>query len=191
MASSPPRADVVLAAVHFLADPAVASSPLAARIAFLENKGLTQPEIKQAMASYSPTANSSTSQAMPTSQLMLLSQTQNQPTWRDHAFMAGLVVACGYGLWQLIQVLRSLATSLAHLRLTRSSEIPSSADSNRSGRLTIQTHRVNLKRKFNPRHCPQGNHRRPLRHRLPQLNHQCHDSGHGQTDQRNARVSGK
>ncbi|GAA5905169.1 hypothetical protein JCM6882_000399 [Rhodosporidiobolus microsporus] len=52
-ASPPPGGDrtaLLASAVSFLRDPSTASSPLAQRIAFLESKGLTQPEIQGALA---------------------------------------------------------------------------------------------------------------------------------------------
>ncbi|GAA5895606.1 hypothetical protein JCM5296_003760 [Sporobolomyces johnsonii] len=44
------RAPLVASAVSFLRDPSTSSSPLAQRIAFLESKGLSQPEIQHALA---------------------------------------------------------------------------------------------------------------------------------------------
>lgn len=44
-----PRADMVQSAVSFLADPAVATSPLEQRVSFLTSKGLTQAEIEEAL----------------------------------------------------------------------------------------------------------------------------------------------
>ncbi|GAA6021937.1 hypothetical protein JCM10207_002606 [Rhodosporidiobolus poonsookiae] len=48
--SSSDRAALLTSAVSFLRDPSAASSPLAQKIAFLESKGLTQPEIQTALA---------------------------------------------------------------------------------------------------------------------------------------------
>jgi peroxin-14 len=43
------RENLVQQATTFLNDPKVASSPLAKKLAFLETKGLTQPEIQEAV----------------------------------------------------------------------------------------------------------------------------------------------
>ncbi|GAA6002653.1 Pex14p [Rhodotorula paludigena] len=55
--AAPPSADraqLLQSAVSFLRDPSTASSPLAQRIAFLESKGLSQPEIEQALQQAGP-----------------------------------------------------------------------------------------------------------------------------------------
>ncbi|GAA5912325.1 hypothetical protein JCM8208_003326 [Rhodotorula glutinis] len=49
MVPSGDRAQLIASAVSFLRDPATASSPLAQRIAFLESKGLAQPDIELAL----------------------------------------------------------------------------------------------------------------------------------------------
>ncbi|TNY19338.1 peroxisomal membrane anchor protein conserved region-domain-containing protein [Rhodotorula diobovata] len=49
MVPSGDRAQLLASAVSFLRDPATASSPLAQRIAFLESKGLSQPDIELAL----------------------------------------------------------------------------------------------------------------------------------------------
>ncbi|GAA5855145.1 hypothetical protein JCM9279_001968 [Rhodotorula babjevae] len=49
MVPSGDRAQLIASAVSFLRDPATASSPLAQRIAFLESKGLSQPDIELAL----------------------------------------------------------------------------------------------------------------------------------------------
>ncbi|GAA5820217.1 hypothetical protein JCM3770_006064 [Rhodotorula araucariae] len=49
LVSSGDRTQLLASAVSFLRDPATASSPLAQRIAFLESKGLAQPEIELAL----------------------------------------------------------------------------------------------------------------------------------------------
>lgn len=56
------RQALLTSAVTFLRDPSTSSSPLAQRIAFLESKGLTPPEIQQALAqtstpSHAPSAS--------------------------------------------------------------------------------------------------------------------------------------
>jgi hypothetical protein len=47
------RAPLIASAVTFLRDPSTSSSPLAQRIAFLESKGLSPPEIEQALSAAS------------------------------------------------------------------------------------------------------------------------------------------
>ncbi|OCF35929.1 hypothetical protein I317_00449 [Kwoniella heveanensis CBS 569] len=63
--SSSNRQELIHNAVLFLNDPSVTSKPLASRIQFLESKGLTDPEIQQALSQVATQGASSQSHASP------------------------------------------------------------------------------------------------------------------------------
>ncbi|KAI0051777.1 hypothetical protein FA95DRAFT_1485012 [Auriscalpium vulgare] len=98
--STPDRLDLIRNAVSFLTDPKAQGSPFAQRIQFLEAKGLTGPEIEDAMrqaAAYNSTAQASTYQPAygPVYGPHPYAPQSNEWDWRDYfitAIVSGTVV---------------------------------------------------------------------------------------------------
>ena len=90
------RGALLSSAVSFLRDPSTASSPLAQRIAFLESKGLTPPEIEQALATASGNA--------PGPQYGGARVQEFERDWRDWFIMGVIGGTVGYVAVKLAQV---------------------------------------------------------------------------------------
>lgn len=99
------REDLVQNAVTFLQDSTVASSPLAKRIEFLENKSLSRDEIEEAIRR----SSSASSAPTPPDYRPPSSDTYYPPyapplpqrDWRDWFVMATVTGGVGYGLYHL------------------------------------------------------------------------------------------
>lgn len=92
------RGALLSSAVSFLRDPSTASSPLAQRIAFLESKGLTPPEIEQALATASGNAPS------PQGYAAAGRAQEFERDWRDWFIMAVIGGTVGYVAVKLAKV---------------------------------------------------------------------------------------
>jgi Pex14 N-terminal domain len=95
------RPELVNNAVAFLRDPSVAESPLAKRIAFLENKGLNQSEIDKALRLASQPNDAYASGRSPP---FLLQQHQQGRDWRDWFIMTVVGGTVGYMVVSLARV---------------------------------------------------------------------------------------
>lgn len=113
------RQEMVTNAVSFLTDPSVNDTPLTKKIQFLESKGMSNPEIQQALL-HSQQQNLNSSQAqqsnIPTSSSVV--PTSNYPTyygslppppqpprsydWKDYVIMGTTTVGFLYGAYQII-----------------------------------------------------------------------------------------
>ncbi|KAJ1723269.1 peroxisomal membrane protein pex14 [Coemansia erecta] len=109
--SSPPlRQDIIESAVRFLSDPNVQSSTLAKKISFLETKGLTNPEIEDALAR-AKSQNNSLTQTTAVSSTHAPAHAYAQPMappappprphldWKDYFIAAVVAGGLGYGLY--------------------------------------------------------------------------------------------
>ncbi len=106
------RQDLIASAVKFLQDPKVQEAPLAKRISFLESKGLSSEEIKQALA----TQAGAPPVPPPNYPSGLVVSTQHRPDpwgWKDYTIGLVGLAGTGYGLFQLFHV--SFFTSNNHL----------------------------------------------------------------------------
>jgi peroxin-14 len=102
------RAELVHNAVAFLRDPSVAESPLAKRVAFLENKGLNQAEIDEALRIASQPNDAGGRSPPP----FLLQQHQQQGRdWRDWFIMTVVGGTVGYFVVSLARVCPAVSLS--------------------------------------------------------------------------------
>ncbi|PIL31603.1 transporter [Ganoderma sinense ZZ0214-1] len=103
--ATPDRQDLVRNAVSFLSDPKAQAAPLAQRVQFLEAKGLTAPEIEEAMRqaganqtvpspAYGPSAYAPAYGPMPYNPVQL---PPSQWDWRDYFITAVVSGAIAYG----------------------------------------------------------------------------------------------
>lgn len=102
------RNELIQSAISFLRDPTTQSSSLQQKIAFLESKGLTQPEIAMALSTSSSSSsspgvgyggNGSYGATMPT---------EFKKDWRDWFIIGVVVGSTGYVAISLIKVSFSL-----------------------------------------------------------------------------------
>ena len=118
----PPRQELISSAISFLSDPKVQSSSIAQRIAFLESKGLTSPEIDEALRQSGMVGGGTSGQQQqqqPYQQQQQRYYGQQQgmggyygpqvpPTagrdWRDWFIMAVVSGAVGYGVIAMAKV---------------------------------------------------------------------------------------
>ncbi|KAI0375364.1 hypothetical protein BV20DRAFT_960489 [Pilatotrama ljubarskyi] len=112
--AAPDRQELVRNAVAFLVDPKTQASPLAQRVQFLEAKGLTGPEIEEAMrqAAMNQSSQRASVQAYPPSPYgpvygpMPYSQAQPPPyqwDWRDYFITAVVSGTIAYGAASLFR----------------------------------------------------------------------------------------
>ncbi|KAJ1864989.1 peroxisomal membrane protein pex14 [Coemansia sp. RSA 2703] len=111
--SQPPlRQDIIESAVRFLSDPNVQSSTLAKKISFLETKGLTNPEIEDALARAKSQNNSlaqtntvatTTTTTHPHAYAQPMAPPSPPPRphldWKDYFIAAVVAGGLGYGLY--------------------------------------------------------------------------------------------
>lgn len=91
------RQQLIQSAVSFLRDPSAASSPLAQRIAFLESKGLTAPEIEHSLAlASSASPGGAQGYGRP------LSTREFERDWRDWFIMGVVGGAVGWLAFKLV-----------------------------------------------------------------------------------------
>ncbi|KAI6047575.1 peroxisomal membrane anchor protein conserved region-domain-containing protein [Pisolithus marmoratus] len=103
MTSTPDRQDLIRNAVAFLSDFSTQQAPLAQRVQFLEAKGLTGPEIEEAMKQAAPPPQPSV-QAQPYSALYGPSPYRAQPwDWRDYFITAVISGTVVYGAVSLFK----------------------------------------------------------------------------------------
>lgn len=115
-APSSVRPELVQSAVNFLNDPNVEKSTLEKKVAFLEAKGLTSAEIKNAIAqSISSTSNTTPSPSIPFGENIIISpQPSSTPqlplypepartTWREYLLTSVIFGAVGYSIYGLTQ----------------------------------------------------------------------------------------
>ncbi|KAJ2784291.1 peroxisomal membrane protein pex14 [Coemansia interrupta] len=106
------RQDIIESAVRFLSDPNVQSSTLAKKISFLETKGLTNPEIEDALAraksqnsSLAQTTSVSTTHAPASAPAYAQPMAPPAPPprphldWKDYFIAAVVAGGLGYGLY--------------------------------------------------------------------------------------------
>ncbi|CAL1695428.1 unnamed protein product [Somion occarium] len=104
--SSPERQELIRNAVSFLADPKTQSSPLAQRIQFLEAKGLTPPEIEEAirLAGSNQSAHSIPVQQYGPNPYAPVYGPLPQPwDWRDYFITSIVTGAVAYGAVSLFR----------------------------------------------------------------------------------------
>lgn len=121
------RDDMLKSAVSFLSDPKVQSAPLAKKVAFLENKGMTSEEIEEAMArvngkSAATTVTTTTSGPVTYPGGGVVMQAPPVPArasydWRDVFIAAVMAGGVGYGVWHLAKVSKELQSKWVTLVL--------------------------------------------------------------------------
>ncbi|KAI8888969.1 hypothetical protein K501DRAFT_172123 [Backusella circina FSU 941] len=101
------REDLINSALSFLSDPKVQDAPLTKKVSFLESKGMTSEEIKEAMARSNgkSSASAQTTTAM-SHQPMMIQQPPPLPArpsydWKDFFIAAVLAGGFTYGAWTL------------------------------------------------------------------------------------------
>ncbi|GAA5869264.1 hypothetical protein JCM1840_004339 [Sporobolomyces johnsonii] len=115
------RAPLVASAVSFLRDPSTSSSPLAQRIAFLESKGLSQPEIQHALAVAATHGGGVGGGGAWGDQRRRGAMTEFERDWRDWFIMA--VVGGGVG-WLAVKLAKKFL--LPHLQPPSESDLVAS-----------------------------------------------------------------
>ncbi|ORX87616.1 hypothetical protein BCR32DRAFT_289259 [Anaeromyces robustus] len=106
------RENLVSSATSFLKDPKVQKAPLAKRVAFLESKGLTQEEIKEALSradgnapqSTAVVANGTVSPQLPQNPYMQIVQPPPKYLgWKDYFIGTAIIGGVSYALYKALK----------------------------------------------------------------------------------------
>jgi len=109
------RENLVSSATSFLKDPKVQKAPLAKRVAFLESKGLTQEEIKEALSRADGNAPQSSAVITapagagapplpPNSYMQIVQPPPKYLGWKDYFIGTAIIGGVSYALYKALKV---------------------------------------------------------------------------------------